>query len=259
MYGVIKLREWICVALLSLFILMINVNPLVVNAAIYDISSSIEKTRVSKLTEDYQIKLSEHFIIKYTKEDEANISMIMEELEDSYKKLEPVFNSNSNEKIIIIVFNNTKDMNQTLNLSSSQKSMGLYYSGFISVLSPDVWIRATKEQKEKIYKTKGPVLHELVHYFVDKKSKNNYPEWFTEGVALYFEKELLGFEMKDAEDIKYSIDQLSKNFENLNQESAYRSSFDIISEYVKEHGETGLLEIIDKLGEGYSFEEFRNL
>jgi hypothetical protein len=153
-------------------------------------------------------------------------------------------------------------MNNTLNLPSNQKSMGLYYSGFISILTPSAWIEDTDKNVIKdIFAKSGPAVHELTHYFVDRATDGNYPIWFTEGTALFFENKITGFEWgenKVYDMPRYTISQLEDNFENLNTDYAYRSSFEIIREYVNNNSIDDLLNIMKKLGEGYSIEDFEN-
>ena len=258
MLGDIKLKEIVSIIMLSIIIIVINLNPLVVNGAVYGVSSAIEKYRVDYITNSYMTQTSEHFVIKYTQKDNNNIKMIIDDAEQSFSKLCEIFKYTSNEKLTIIVFADNKSMNEILKLPQYQKSMGLYYSDFISILSPDVWIPSSKDKKA-IFEAKGPILHELVHYFIDKKTNGNYPRWFTEGVALYFEKEFLGFEINSESDMVYTIDELNNNFEQLDQDAAYKNSYEIISRYIKTYGIDRLLNITKMLGAGYYLEEFRNL
>lgn len=256
----IKKREWFSVLILSIMILIINVNPLMVNACIYSISSKIEKTRVEYLTQEYLVGYSEHFVYKYTKADKDVINIVKNIAERSYTDLSKTFGYNSNEKITLIIFHDIESMNSTLRLPKNQKSMGLYYSGFISILSPKAWTREKNIQKvSDTFSKEGPIVHELTHYFVDKKTKGNYPTWFTEGVSLYFEKKFTGFEWgKGLKYQPYTIEQLTNNFNELDPDYAYRRSYEIILDYVNKNGEIKLLNIMDRLGEGYSLKDFGN-
>lgn len=254
----IKKNELLYILILTAIILTINISPISVNAAIYGMANHIEQYRVECKTQEFNVHISDHFIIRYTKDDAANIQMIINEAEKSYHIICESFTYIPKEKITIIVFPSNKDMNQILGLRPYQSSMGLYYSNFISILSPNVWMPKS-EDKEEIFKTKGPILHELVHYFVDKETKGNYPQWFTEGIALYFEKQISEIECNNISLLTYSVNQLNHNFEELNQDAAYRSSYQIISKYIEKNGIEGLLNTFQKLRKGYILDEFSNL
>lgn len=256
----IKKNELLGILLLAFMVLTINISPLTVNAGVYGVSSSIEQYRVNLKTKDYITETSEHFIYKYTLQDKDILSLVKSETEESYNQLFDVFKNSYNDKVLIIIFPNTKTMNETLKLPQEQKSIGLYYCGFISILSPNEWITDKNKQKfEDAFRSTGPVLHELTHYFVDKRTRGNYPLWFTEGVALYFEKQFTGFEWGKGIKYKiepYRVDELDNNFLKLDSNYAYRRSYEIILEYVNKKGINNLLNIMDRLGEGYSLEDF---
>lgn len=250
----VKLKDIIWIMLFSALILIMNVNPILINKSMYNLTSAIEKERVNYKTRDYLKTDTEHFVIKYTEQDINNFNIIKQTAEGSYNSLNNVFNNDFNKKITIIIFPSIYEMNSQLGLPKEQKSMGLYYSGFISMLSPNVWISENKD-KENTFKKYGPILHELAHYFVDKQTNGNYPLWFTEGVAVYFEKEILGVEMKPSKNIKYSMDDLQEHFESLDQDSAYKNSYDIIYNYINKNSLQALLDVINHLGRGYSLED----
>lgn len=244
---------------MAVIILIININPVIVNAAVYELSSSVEQYRVDTATSGYLVDQSEHFIYKYTPQDEDIIEMVKETTEKSYNELSKVFGTTPKEPVTVIVFPDTDVMNDVLNIPQDQKSMGIYYCGFISVLSPKAWIANNKHFQETFNKT-GPMLHELTHLFVDIKTRGNYPAWFTEGVALYFEKQVNGVLWTDNDDIhnEYSIYELANNFDQLDTNDAYIRSYQIVFQYIEGNGMNNLIKIMDRLGEGYSLEILGN-
>lgn len=255
----IKIKELIFILILIISFQLVNVRPLVVNAAVYNISSSVEKYRIKLQTEKYLTDQSEHFIYKYTENDKNSISYIKENAEKSYNELSEIFDYNFKTKLIIIIFPSTDEMNNVLKLPNEQKSIGLYYSGFISVLSPGEWVNNKNFKVQKtVFEQNGIILHELVHFFVDIKTNGNYPQWFTEGVALFFEKELIGNEWGKGQvyNIKpYKVEELTQKFNELNIDYAYRRSYEIISSYLNNRDVIELMNILDKLGEGYALDE----
>ena len=258
MLPIIKKKELFNILILTILIIVINVQPLVVNASVIGISSSVEKYRMEYVTQNYIEEETEHFVFRYMPADKDIINMIKSNSEKRYGELVKVFGYQPKEKILIIVFPKMDLMNEALRIPTGQKSMGIYYSGFISIVSPKEWEQARNEKEFiEIFNYSGPILHELTHYFVDIRTNGNYPAWFTEGVALYLEKQLSGFEW--GEGVKYNIApytvyELAQNFEGLDCDYAYRRSYEIISEYVKANGLQSLLDTMDKLGEGYSID-----
>lgn len=255
-------RELVTILVLSIAVLIMNVSPLIVNAAVYKVSSNVEKYKVDYLIKDYSKEESEHFIYRFTAKDKETVGLVKEDAERSYSKLTKIFGYTPNEKITVIVFPSIDSMNMALGLPQDARAMGLYSCGFISVLSPKIWINEkNNKQFSEIFDKSGPILHELTHYFVDIKSNGNYPAWFTEGVALYFEKAINGTEWGKGVNYQmrpYTVEELTNNFENLNQDYAYRRSLEIVSDYVDKYGVDKLIESIEKLGHGYPLLGFGN-
>lgn len=107
------------------------------------------------------------------------------------------------------------------------------------------------------------MLHELVHLFTDHIGNGNFPMWFTEGVSLYFEYMVDGYEwgkglVFTATDT-YTIKELSGNFYNLNQYRAYTQSFRLVKNMVEDNGLGKLIDIIESLGKGHNMDEFIHL
>lgn len=259
MFG-IKRKELFNVLIFSIIILIININPLMVNGAFYSVSSNIEKYRIDYLTQEFLTDSSDNFVYKYMPSDKDILNMVKESTEKNYNSLSKIFGYTAKDKIKVIIFPSKDYMNSILRLPKQQRAMGIYSSGLISILSPKEWIAADdKKMFENIFNNTGPIAHELTHYFVDKKTNGNYPAWFTEGVALFFEKQLTGYEWGKGVKYKqepYSIEELTNRFEKLDQDYAYRRSYEIIYEYVKENGVSKLLDTMKKLGEGYTLEGF---
>ena len=257
-----KRIELLTILVLSIVVFIMNVNPLMVNAAVYKLSSGIEKYKVDYLTRNYSVQESQHFIYRFTVEDKVIIDLIMQDSEKSYSELTKVFEYIPKKKITVIVFSSIDVMNMAIGLPQEVRAMGLYSCGFISILSPNEWIaKKNSEQFKETFKKSGPMLHELAHYFIDIKSKGNYPAWFTEGVALYFENAINGTEWGKGVNYEmrpYTLEELTNNFGNLKQDYAYRRSLEIVSSYVDKYGIDMLIESIDRLGRGYPIQDFGN-
>lgn len=255
-------RELLTILILAVAVLIMNVNPLMVNAAVYKVSSGVEQYKVDYLIKDYSTQESQHFVYRFTEKDKDIVGLVMQDAEKSYNELTKIFGYIPKGKITIIIFPSIDSMNMAIGLPPDARAMGLYSCGFISILSPKEWITANNpEQFKEIFDKSGPTLHELAHYFVDAKSNGNYPEWFTEGVALYFEKAINGTEWGKGVNYEmrpYTVEELTNNFENLNQDFAYRCSLEIVSDYVDKYGLDKLIQSINRLGQGYPLEGFGN-
>ncbi len=130
-------------------------------------------------------------------------------------------------KPIIIIYPNKKEMKKAVN-ESKEAPMGAYCAGIIHILSPKSYL---EDNVYKYYLKNGPVLHELVHYFIDEKTKGKYYVWFSEGAALYYEYKYLGCEWHKELNEKtknITLDNLKKNFYSIDKTDAYRKSFEII-------------------------------
>jgi len=132
--------------------------------------------------------------------------------------------------------------------------MGAYSGGVIQVLSPECWAEREADFIER-FMEKGPLIHELAHFLLDKKTGGNYEIWFSEGVALYMEYKYIAFEWQaQAEDgAKISLAQMKDYFISSKQASAYRMAFEQVKKLVDTYGENALLDIYNELAEGISF------
>lgn len=134
--------------------------------------------------------------------------------------------------------------------------MGVYWTGIIRVLSPNLWVMArdTAEYRE-VFMESGPMAHEFTHLVVDYLTKGNYTRWFTEGLAQYEEYKLTGFEFDDPgsslNQPLYRLSEMDLAFDNLsNQSLAYRQSYLAVSYIAVEYGEESLKAILESLGKG---------
>jgi hypothetical protein len=119
---------------------------------------------------------------------------------------------------------------------------GAYVSGVIYVTNPGFW-------------EVEPLFHEMAHFALDKQTNGNHPRWFTEGVALYFEKTVKGFEWKEElGETDVSSEDLTSRFAHLETGKAYRKAYVEIARYAGEYGENSLLSLIGCLGKGADFE-----
>ncbi len=161
-------------------------------------------------------------------------------------------------KIPIIIYPTEKTLYKSLQLGSNQKTpMGVYYGGALHILSPGLWVKGDNETEQKSYFLhNGPVVHEMIHLVLDIKTSGNFPHWFSEGVALFYEKQYINFswEIEENSDKKITYKELTNSFRELDAFASYKKSFDVINYIYEEKGKDGLLSIIESLSKGKSFE-----
>ncbi|MBI2849206.1 MAG: hypothetical protein HYX88_03650 [Chloroflexi bacterium] len=105
--------------------------------------------------------------------------------EDAYLRLSERWPESHSEKVVILA--------QGVETGTLSGADGVYQAGVIRVVFP-----STEDPDEQglileAYAREGPLLHEMTHWFLDQSASGNYPRWFSEGMATYFEAELLGF------------------------------------------------------------------
>jgi hypothetical protein len=218
--------------------------------------NSLVKVKVLDNIKDYQQLETENFIINY-KKDEIEVAKLTGEIaERYYNDICSMFDYYPKEKIQIVVYSSGKEILDNTGLNKNTPPLGVYYGGIIHVLSPNSWID-DRSNLEQVYQINGPIVHEFTHLIVDRITKGNYPIWLTEGIALYAEYKITGFEWGRGIDYnkKVSIEELNSNFYNINQSLAYRKSFEIVRDISENWGFDSIVLILNKLGEGNNFSD----
>ncbi|SDL14137.1 peptidase MA family metallohydrolase [Natronincola ferrireducens] len=222
----------------------------------------MENTIVSYRVGNYDFITTEHFIICYDDGiDQEIVDLVAKTAEDKYRTVEEVFQYKTEEKILVVLYDDPRALMRNTMLRQGPVPMGVYYGDSIHLLNPVHWVKDL-EEIDRIFYSQGPFLHELVHLFTDHVAKGNFPLWFTEGISLYFEYMVDEYEWgKDAvfEDEEYTLDILTKEFHQLDDYLAYTQSFRIIRDFVDIHGIEALLNILRDLGEGKDIKEFIHL
>ncbi|SET01519.1 Peptidase MA superfamily protein [Natronincola peptidivorans] len=223
---------------------------------------AVESRLVGYKTQGYDFVTTENFIIRYEENIDLEIvKMIARTAEDKYRAAVEVFEYKPKEKIQVILYDNPEVLMQTTMLKKGSPPMGVYYGDTIHILNPIHWVKNVEKVEEYFY-SQGPFLHELVHLFTDHIAKGNFPIWFTEGVSLYFEYKVDGYEWgKEVvfQENEYTLEELTDNFHGLNEYLAYTQSFRNVKNFVDDHGIDALMDIIKVLGEGKSLQEFIHL
>lgn len=193
--------------------------------------------------------------IYYTDEDSEYINVIKSTVDLYYPLLAADFGFEA-PLAVIVIYPDEESMLSNINSSSIDAPMGAYYGGIINIISPRLISDGFSEAANKnFFLDKGPIIHELTHFLLDKKTNGNYEMWFSEGLALYYEYKYTAFEWRSdlkeqSKEIKLS--QLRRNFRDLDEPSAYRRAFDIVNDIALMEGEGRLRDIVDILSGGGS-------
>lgn len=219
---------------------------------------SIENRFVLYRTRNFNELETEDFIFRYDDIDKQTLDLIVNTTKDKYRQIIDVFQFDFEDKILVVIYNDTDLMMSTTMLSKGNPPMGVYFGDSIHIANPKFWVDNKEELEHKFY-NEGPILHELVHLFTDHVGRGNFPIWFTEGVSLYFEYMIDGYEWgKEVNFLgkDYKIEELNDNFHSLNQYKAYTKSFRLVNGLVESYGLDKLMDIIESLGNGHSIDEF---
>lgn len=195
---------------------------------------------------------TDNFVIKYTSKDEEYINTVVSAAEQSFTEVTELFGYTPVNKTTVVIYPDTASLAKSFGWDKDEKAMGVYWGGSIRILSPSEWVRGNVENE--FYK-EGPMVHEFTHLIVDDLTKGNYNRWWTEGIAQYVEKKITGFQFAspftDGKLIEYyNINELEKEFDQLDQQRVYWQSLKMVEYIVENYGEESLFLILDNLGQG---------
>lgn len=248
--------------LLIIWLILFNVlNSYEISKGPRPLIRSIENKIVLYKTRNFNQTETDAFIFRYENIDNEILELIKDTTADKYRKITDIFQYEFKDKILVVIYNNMDLMMNTTMLKKGEPPMGVYYGDSVHILNPELWIEeAGAEKLEYVFYNKGPILHELTHLFTDHIGNGNFPMWFTEGVSLYFEYMVDGYEWGRevifTDTNTYTIKELNGNFYGLDQYRAYTQSFRLVKNMVDNYGLDKLIDIIDSLGKGHNMDEF---
>lgn len=219
--------------------------------SLYPLFRNIEAKRIMWNTRNFHRLETEHFVIKYQ---EPNIDIAEKTAEIAEKYYDDVcemFKYYPKHKSSIIIYDDPADLLNNARLNQQNPPIGIYYGGTINILSPKVWIDSY-DDFNTIYEKDGPIVHEFTHLIIDDITKGNYPMWLTEGIALYAEYKITGFEWGKnlIVDEKILLKDLEQNFKGIRQDIAYRKSFEVVNDISENWGFDKVNMMLNILGEG---------
>ncbi len=223
----------------------------------YPLYREIKKESIKEENSRFNIIETNNFYLYYRDDSKENVHIILNNAEDALLRLKKEFNFENNEKITIIIYPEYEEMANKIGLGNGTIAMGVYFGGVISILDPTKWINTESEDGEdidleEVYNRDGPMVHELTHYMVDHLTAGNVPIWFTEGLALYEEYIINNTEWASSKVYPeyYTIEEMKKSFNSLDEVKAYRQSFLIVKYIGENYKKEALLNILKELRKG---------
>jgi hypothetical protein len=211
-------------------------------------------TETNIRTVQWEAMHTEHYMIKYLPVDKASVSLVAEAAEEAYISVSNTLGKQPAAKqTTIVIYPDNKSLAASFGWDKNEKALGVYWGGTIRILSPQAWLSDLGERER--FAKEGPMVHEFTHLMVDEMTRGNYNRWWTEGIAQYTEKNITGFEFADPfaggqEVYYYTLENLEKNFDRLNQSVAYWQSLKAVDFIVNRYGEEKIYEILRYLGNG---------
>ncbi len=198
---------------------------------------------------------TEHYIIKYLPVDANSVKLVAETAEEAYTAVSKRLGQQPAKPTTIVIYPDNSSLAASFGWDKNEKALGVYWGGTIRILSPNAWLANLGEEQRFI--KEGPMVHEFTHLIVDEMTRGNYNRWWTEGIAQYTEKKITGFEFADPfagghKFYFYTLENLEKNFDSLDQSVAYWESLQVVNFLVDNYGEEELYTILRYLGNGDS-------
>jgi hypothetical protein len=254
--GTKNLNAWVCLAviILAALILFLTRNSMAQSRFKQEFFRFLVGQETYLRTGSWEEVISDHYRIKYTEVDQAYVPLVADSAEEAYKSVSEILGQEPGRMTTIVIYPDSRSLASSFGWDKNEKALGVYWGGTIRVLSPRNWLNGT-EDKERFVR-EGPMVHEFTHLMVDEMTRGNYNRWWTEGIAQYLERKITGFEFADPSPNKrrnyYSLENMEKNFDKLDQSVAYWESLQVVDFIVSHYGEKSLFSILNNLSQGDS-------
>lgn len=235
--------------------------PNVIRSGTYTVFRETLKQKALWTTRHMETLNGDHFIVRYPEGNEADARLVLATAEKFYNPIAGKYGYTNRSKIPVIVYPSRSELNRNFGWPANESAMGVYWTGVIRVLSPNVWVA---EEDPHLYRAEfmnsGPMAHEFTHLVVDYVTVGNYTRWFTEGIAQYEEFKLTGFEFENTESSLdqplYRLDEMDIYFDSLpNQSLAYRQSYLAVRYIAEVYGEESLKAILESLAKNNKIDQ----
>lgn len=219
--------------------LCISMNRL--RTAFYPIYSDFIGRKLERAIDAYMVVNEKSYNI-YSPDMEISLTEL--EFEEYGDRVLEFFGIENYKTVDIIMHRDRIFFHDLMGISLDRPTQGAYIGGKINILYED-----TPDLMPNVF------VHELTHHVTANIARGNYPPWFAEGLALYMEYYILGYEWgHELGDISYiDILDLSDRFWDLDEYIAYRRSFEIVRDIIEVNGIEGINHFLRQLGKGTSF------
>ena len=229
-------------------------------AAVYSLYRDRGRSDVLTALQGYDKISGAHVDVYFTEKDKTVAGWVLETTERAYHPVTQQIGYTPAGRIPVIIYPSRDELRQAFGWGNGESAMGVYWSGTVRLLSPNVWIRESRERdKRSVFDKLNPIAHELTHYMLDYRTNGNYPRWFTEGLAQRVEHKLTGYLWIESgssldQDL-YSLDEMTERFDTLtNQPLVYRQSFLLVDYLARTYGEEALADLVALLADGVKFD-----
>lgn len=200
---------------------------------------------------------SEHFVIYFQPTDTLAVAGVIDDLEYSLGQARDSFGRNVPSRIPVMIQPSMTALQIALGDPRSP-TLGAYYLGRLQLLSPLAWQpNLAPEEAVAYYRQNGPVAHELAHLLLDYQVSGNTPQWFSEGMAQYFEWRIKGYTWEetavDWQENVVPITQLDADFGRMPEYAAYRESLSVVQFLYTSYGADAVERVVTTLGQGQPF------
>lgn len=232
--------------------------PELIKINFYSLSRIFNRKYLAFAFKDWNELKGRYCTVKYKNGDQSSALIVLSQAEEVYEQLTDRYQLFKLPlPLTVIIYPSSEELNSSLGWSAEESALGAYQAGLIRLLSPSAYLPGvSSEQLEEVYRNNGPLIHEFTHLLVDYKAGGNYPRWFTEGLAQYEEKQMLGLVWSKAGANWFSFEQLSgKGFDLIeDQAGAYWQSLVLVDNLVAAYGWDRMENFLTGLASGVKFE-----
>jgi len=219
----------------------------------FPVYREIIKYKLISELKDFKCMEGHNYKIYYLNASPRSLKAVEDSAEIAIEEASKIYGFVPDDNIDIIIYPKMNEIASKAGLAMGNEAVGIYYAGTISILDPEAGKEGGEEAVE-YFINHGPLLHELIHYVMDYKTRGNIPAWFSEGLALYGEYIFNGQEWgknKNYEDY-FTLEEMMDEFYSLDEAKAYKQSFLAVKNIGDNFGMSGINQITLELRNGRS-------
>lgn len=212
--------------------------------------------RLLPLSQAENVALSANFKLLYAGE-QAEAQAMLGLLEAGLADLQQWLPDCTPKPIVVRLHYSQTSLQQALG-GGYAPTVGAYYLGKLELLAPRAWWPdLLADDALAHYAKEGPIVHELTHLLLDYQALGQYPVWFTEGLAQYWEMRLRGYVWQEGGNAwrqqPHSLLELTKGFASLPESIAYQEALGLVQFLYESVGDSGMQQLLLSLGQRRPF------